>query len=273
MGEMKGTGFRQEPAPLLQKIGDVLAAVRAQGVGVVERLACHLRPVNLAQRDYLLHVMADVEAPLGQMIVIDLGLGREAQEREEQPVVPRVGALAQQLPGVVGVLEVAPALVAAQVLGNEFVAIEQPQPLRVELERQRARGVPRRNRVAVGVDHHPPAVGDVDRPDDRAIVGRRQRLEPRPLLCVHVDRAPLGLGVQPHVGHPVQPQPRRRVDRRKLRRVQAGQEVALHISDPALDPAFSLGMVPAAGFGLEAVMPGEVEVARIEHSWPAGWVQ
>ena len=79
--------------------------------------------------------------------------------------------------------------------------------------------------------------------------------------------------MQPHVRHPVQPQPRRRVDRGKIRRIQAGKKVALHVPDAALNPAFSLGMLAAAGFGVEAVVTGKIEVARIEHSGPAGRVR
>ena len=102
-----------------------------------------------------------------------------------------------------------------------------------------------------------------------AIVGHGQRAQFRPLLRPQIQGPALSLAVDPHVGDGVQPQAGRRVDGSKLLGVQAGEEVAFHVADGALHPAFSLGMMRAAGLDREAAMPGKIEVPGIEHHRPA----
>ncbi len=47
--------------------------------------------------------------------------------------------------------------------------------------------------------------------------------------------------------------------------LQSGEEVFLHVADEVFDTAFFVGFAHVAGAGLEPVVGGEVEVARMEH--------
>jgi len=93
MSEMQGAGRGQEPLALFEEIGDVLAGVGTQGMGVIDGAAGRLHSVDFAQGNDLLDMMADVEAALGEMIVVGLRPGREVQERQEQPLVAHAAAL------------------------------------------------------------------------------------------------------------------------------------------------------------------------------------
>ena len=117
---MQGAGLRQEPAPLLQEIGDVLAGVRAQGVRVLDGAGGRLRAEDLGEGDDLDHMMARIDAALVQVLVVGLGLRRQPQELEQDALIARLLPVVDQFRRVLGLLDV-------------LVAVERTQMLRARL--------------------------------------------------------------------------------------------------------------------------------------------
>jgi len=111
---MQGAGRWREPLALFEEIRDVLARVDTQGVGIIDGAAGRLHSVDFAQGNDLLDMMAGVETDGARRD--DRGRpapgARGAGTPRAAPGVAR-GRAAQQLPGpgVVGVLEIASALV------------------------------------------------------------------------------------------------------------------------------------------------------------------
>ena len=66
--------------PLLQQIGDVLAAERLELHRILDGPGGGVRPVDLGQGDDLADVMENVEPPLGEALVKPFGLGRQRQQ-------------------------------------------------------------------------------------------------------------------------------------------------------------------------------------------------
>ena len=234
---------------------------------IVEGAADGGRPVDLGEGHDLLHVLAQVEPPFRELLMIRRRVRREREEGEEQALVPCLAALVQQRLHVVGVLDILALFVAAPMLGHQPLTGEEPHPLGAEFEREQLAGLGRRHRVAVRLDHDPAAVRRPHRPDQRRIVGRRgQRPQLRPFfLPEQIDWPALRLPVQPHIGHRVQPDPRRRTQRRKVRQLQAGEEVFLDIADPVFNPSFLLGPPRRTRLDREAVVPGKIDIGGIEH--------
>jgi hypothetical protein len=80
---MQGAGFRHEAAALLKEIGDIFAAIGAEFMRVGDGAAGCLGAEDFTQGDDLLNVVPHVHPALAQLLVIHLGLGREAQELEQ----------------------------------------------------------------------------------------------------------------------------------------------------------------------------------------------
>ena len=92
--------------------------------------------VDLAEGHDLADMQEDVEPPFGQPLVEGLGLGGQGQQPLEQLLIAGPAALLEQGPGMVGILEVLVAVVAADVAGQEFVLLVDAQVIGVDLEGQ-----------------------------------------------------------------------------------------------------------------------------------------
>jgi hypothetical protein len=79
--------------------------------------------VNFGQGDDFVDVDAGVEAAGGELLVVGFGPGTEGVEGQEPFGVAGTAALVEEFFDVVGVLEVAVALVAAGVGGDEVVGV------------------------------------------------------------------------------------------------------------------------------------------------------
>src|SRR5215211_2626095 len=77
-----------------------------------------------------------------------------------------------------------------------------------------------------------------------------------------VDDALRG-GMDPGIGHRVEPMPQLSVEIVEVAERASEEEVLAKIAERPLDLALGLGPVRPAGFGLEAVMPGKVDEAAV----------
>jgi len=169
-GQVQRPGFREDALPLFEQVGDVLPAEGLELQGILDGPGGGVRPVDLGQGDDLANVMQDVEPPLSETLVESLGLGRQRQQPLQQLLVTSATTLQKQGLGVIGILEVAPAVVAAHMPGDQPVLVVQAQLVGVELERQSGPGVFRGHRVGVGVHGHAELTAGPDRPEDADIV-------------------------------------------------------------------------------------------------------
>ena len=103
---------------------------------MVERAGGGLGAVDLAGRDDFAHMMDAVEAALLEFAEVLVGADGQRDEALEQALGAGLAALFEQGAGVVVMLEVAVALVAAQVPGDEAVVVIDVQPLGVALQGQ-----------------------------------------------------------------------------------------------------------------------------------------
>jgi MFS family permease len=130
---MEGPGLRQPALPLLEDIDDVLGRVRAQGVGVLNRAADRYGAVNFTQSDDLAHMREGVHPALGQLFVVRLGLGTEAQELQQQQLLASLLAVVEERSGVLRMFPILIPFETTAVFGDEFFAVEQAQALGTDL--------------------------------------------------------------------------------------------------------------------------------------------
>jgi hypothetical protein len=168
---------------------------------------------------------------------------------------------------VIGIFEVAVALVAARVGGDEVVCVIEAEMIGKSLEGDALRRVEGRHGVTVGVQHDAAAGGDSNGICDGGVGGhRRQRTQGGLFDEEEFGGLFAGFAVDAHVGDCVHPVACRRVHGTDgVGQLQSGEEVFLHITDGVFDPALFIGFAHVAGTGLEAVMGGEVQIARIEY--------
>ena len=122
-GEVEGAGLGLGPGALLEDVFDVLTGVGVAGDGVVEGEGDFVRAVDVSEGDDFVDVDAGVEASGAELVVVGFGAGTEGVEGEEPFGVAGAVALGEQFFDVVGVFEVAVALVAAEVGGDEVVGM------------------------------------------------------------------------------------------------------------------------------------------------------
>ena len=131
-GELQGGGLGTQALAAFQQIGDVLAAEGLESEGVLHRSGDRLGAVDLAQGDDLLHVMAGIEAALGERLVIGFGLGREGEEAPEELLLAGIAPLLQQCLGMIRVLDILMALVTARMARDEPVLVVDTEPIRID---------------------------------------------------------------------------------------------------------------------------------------------
>ena len=208
-----------------------------------------------------------VEVAGFELLVIELGLRAEGVEGEQPFGVPGAAALFEEFLDVVGVFEVAVALVAAGVGGDEVVGVIEAEAVGEGVEGELLGGVEVGHGVAVGVQDDAAAVGDPNGAGDGDVGGHGwQRAqggffgggeEFGGLLAGFLVVADVGDGVEPVAAGGVD-------GAEAVREVESGEQVFLHVADEVFDAAFFVGFAHGAGAGFEAVVGGEVEVAGIE---------
>ena len=82
-------------------------------------------------------MLLGVEATLGELAVIKVGLGRQGDKAHEDLLVAGFFALGQKRLGVVGVLEVLVALIAADMPCDQFLARVDTNALGIGFDRKR----------------------------------------------------------------------------------------------------------------------------------------
>ena len=98
---------------LFQKVGDVFAALRIEGQGVLKGAGYFVGAVELAQRDDLLNVVRGVEAFFPEFTAVEFGLRSQAQEGLQAGLVAGSVTLGQEFLDMVGVADVLAAVVTA----------------------------------------------------------------------------------------------------------------------------------------------------------------
>ena len=137
------------------------------------------------------------------------------------------------------------------------------------LQGEEAPGAFRGNAVGVPLEADAAEGAGAHREDDPRVVGARgEGTQERPFLREEVHGAAAGGGVEANVGDLQEPAGDLAVERFEVRHLAAGEEVAAQVQDAVLDPALLLGAVGVAGDGLEAVVLGKVEEARMEADTP-----
>ena len=110
--------------------------------------------------------------------MVVFGAGTERVEAQEPLGVAGAAALVEEFLDVIGVLEVAVALVAAGMGGDEVVGVVEAEAVGKGVEGEALGGVERGHGVAVGVEDDAAAVGDPHQAGDRGVGGlARQRTQ------------------------------------------------------------------------------------------------
>ena len=205
--------------------------------------------------------------PLGfEPLEIGLRARRQRQEVDQQALLARRLALRQQLPLVVGVGDVLVAVHAAGMACEQLVAVVDADPIGIGLERQAQTRVARGHRVVIAVERDAELLGRAHRAHPRQIEsGRIERQQMRAFLLEVLDRSLVGLAVNAHVGHRVDPEGSRRLQRGEVGQRQAGQQVLLDVADGVLDASLLIAGAHVARRDREAPVPGEGQVLRVQY--------
>ena len=117
---MQGSGFRPRPGAGLQDVGDVLGAEGLECEAIGDGASDALDGIDLRQSQDLADVVSGVEPLLLEAVVIGLGIRRQRQEVQHQALLPSPTAPGHQTLGVLFILDVLVAGIAARVAGDEL---------------------------------------------------------------------------------------------------------------------------------------------------------
>src|SRR5262249_52583422 len=117
-GELQRTGLGEGASTRLQDVGDVLGAEGLEREAIGEGAGDAVGGVDLGQRQDLADVMAGVEALLLEAVVIGLSIRRQCQEAQHQPLLSGSAAPGDQALGVLVILDVLVAGIAARMAGD-----------------------------------------------------------------------------------------------------------------------------------------------------------
>ena len=121
---------------------------------------------------------ACLEAAGGELLIVVFGLRAEGIKGEQPLGVASAAALVEDVLDVIGVFEVAVALVTARVGGDEVVCVIETEAIGKDLEGDALRGVAGRHRVTVGIQDDTAAGRDSNFTRDGGVGGhRRQRTQ------------------------------------------------------------------------------------------------
>src|SRR5581483_1523803 len=107
--------------------------------------------VDLTQGNDLPDMVGGVEAFFLQLACVELGLRSQAQEGLQNGLGASPVALRQQFFNVIGIVNVLPPVVTAQMSGDELFMMIKKQLVRIDFERESLRSVKVRHGVTVGV--------------------------------------------------------------------------------------------------------------------------
>jgi hypothetical protein len=96
--------------------------------------------------------MEGIDPPLCELSVVGVGVRREGEKAQEELLVASLFPLLKKRFGVIGVLEVLMAIVAAGMAGNELLLGIETEPIGIGFEGQRLAGVFGGDRVAIGIE-------------------------------------------------------------------------------------------------------------------------
>ena len=263
---MQRAGLRQQPLPLLQQVGDILATERLELQGVLNGAGGFVRAVDFAQRHDLADVMQRVQPPLLEFAVKRFGLRRHGQQAHQQFLIAGFAALLEQLAGMIGIFDILMPLVTARMAGDQLFLMIDAQMVWINFQGKARSGVFGGDGVGVGIEPDAELAVGADRLDDADVVWIEREFGERGFLFLEEFRGRgLGRAVAAQIGHVVEPLPSGWVEQRKVEDFQTGEEVFLDVAHGIFNAAFFMRLADAAGFDAEAVVSGEVLVARIEH--------
>lgn len=112
---------------------------------------------------------AGVEPARGQLLMVGFGLWAEGVKSQQQLALARGVAVGEEFFDVLGIFEVAVALVAAGVGGDELVVGIDAEPIGKAFEQQAGRGVGAGHGVAIGLANDAKAVGGAHGPSHAGV--------------------------------------------------------------------------------------------------------
>ena len=172
-GEMEGSRCRGVAGALFEDVFDVLAGVGLALDGVLDGEGYFFGAVDFGEGDDLVDMNALVEVAGGELLVIVFGVWADGVEGEQPFGVASAAALVEEFFDVVGVFEVAVALVAAGVGGDELVGVIEAEAVGEGVEGELLGGVEGGHGVAVGIEHDAAAGGDSNGAGDGDVAGHR----------------------------------------------------------------------------------------------------
>jgi hypothetical protein len=126
---MQGSGLRGEPLMLFEDVGDIFAGEGLAIEGVLNGAGEVVLTVDVGESDDFVDVGARVKAALGELMVVLFGARAQRVEAQQELGVTGLAALVEELFYVVGIFEVAAALVAAGMSGNQVVGVIDAKPV------------------------------------------------------------------------------------------------------------------------------------------------
>lgn len=149
---MQGGCRRQQPLPLFEQIGDVIAAEGVVFEGVFEGAGGGGRAIDFGKGENFFEMMTGVEAFVDEPLVIGFSLGAEGEESGEQFLVVGVAAESEEFPFVIGIDDGLMAIIGTGVAGDEFALMVDGDEIGVDMAGQfPGGGVGGRNGIAIGV--------------------------------------------------------------------------------------------------------------------------
>ena len=246
-------------------MGDVFAAESLEGQGVGHRPHDSVVAMNLGQRHDLAHMRHRIPPAIEQARVILLCQWRQTQKALQYQRIAGMPALSDQGLRMIGVLDVLMALERTTMAGDQFAVVIDTDAIRIDLHRHRSSRQAGGDRIAIALERDPElSVGT--HAQDAADIEQAgiDRLQMRTLFPPEIFRPALRFAMLADVGHRLQPQPDGRIERAEVGQFQAGQEIALDISDAPFRASLLIAFSGRTGNDFEAVMAGEVEIAGIE---------
>src|SRR5262249_18260154 len=270
-GELQRTGLGEGASTRLQDVGDVLGAEGLEREAIGDGAGDAVGGVDLGQRQDLADVVAGVEPLLLEAVVIGLSIRGQCQEAQHQPLLSGSAAPGDQALGVLVILDVLVAGIAARMAGDELGIEVDADAVGVSFDGQSPVRVSGGDGVAVGIE------GDAELARGArgcraggGVAGLGGRRQMGVLPRGQIDGTPRRLAVDAHVGGCVEPDLGGCLDGIELGELQAPQEVLLDVAYSRLDAALLVAAGDVAGRDGKAVVAGKVGVARVEHRRDAG---
>jgi hypothetical protein len=171
-GEMERPRDGREAFALFEDVGDVFAGEGLEFEGVFESADDFVFSVDVDQGHDSGDVDAGVEAAFLEPAIVFLGTRAEGVEARKKVCLAGPASLVEEFLYVIGIFEVTMAFIAAGMGGDEVRCVIEAEAVGVSLQREPLRGVERRHRVAVAIQHDAAAVGDAYDADHAGVSGQ-----------------------------------------------------------------------------------------------------